>query len=86
MRAIEYGIPLIRVANTGITAFIDHYGRIVSKIDLNQEGVVDVDLIKSNGSSFYFKYGNIATIIIVLIAIIFIIQFPKLTFNQKDET
>ena len=85
MRAIEYGIPLIRVANTGITAFIDHYGRIVSKIDLNQEGVVDVDLIKSNGSSFYFKYGNIATIIMMLIAVIFIIKFPKIKFFKNNK-
>jgi len=44
MRAIENKTPLIRAANTGISAAIDKFGRVIKKIDLNQEGVFDVSI------------------------------------------
>lgn len=44
MRAIEYQIPVIRVANSGITAIINKNGRIVKEIDLNKEGKLDFKL------------------------------------------
>jgi apolipoprotein N-acyltransferase len=44
MRAVEYGIPLIRSANTGISAVVDAYGRIVRQIPLGEEGVIDSHL------------------------------------------
>lgn len=43
-RAIEEGLPVVRVAGTGISAFIDAYGRVKSFIPLNQSGIVDDDL------------------------------------------
>jgi apolipoprotein N-acyltransferase len=46
MRAVEHGVPLIRAANTGISAVIDGYGRILQTLPLNQEGVLDTDLPK----------------------------------------
>ncbi len=56
MRAVEYGIPLVRVANTGISAFFDPFGRTKNKINLNQEKTIDVDLVKNLEPTIYAKY------------------------------
>ncbi len=47
VRAIESGTPLIRVANTGISAAFDALGRELVRIPLNKEGFVDVKIPKA---------------------------------------
>ena len=56
MRAVEQGLPLVRVANTGITAYIDEFGRIKAQIPLGKKGFVDVDLRKSTLSVTIYSY------------------------------
>ncbi|MFO1242579.1 MAG: apolipoprotein N-acyltransferase [Rickettsiales bacterium] len=46
VRAVEQGVPLIRAANTGISAVIDPYGRILQQLPLNTPGIIDTPLPK----------------------------------------
>ncbi|MDI4665112.1 apolipoprotein N-acyltransferase [Xanthobacter autotrophicus] len=41
LRAVEEGLPLVRAANTGISAIIDPLGRIVAGSRLGETGLVD---------------------------------------------
>ena len=69
MRAIEYGIPLIRVANNGITAFVDSFGRVVESLPRNKMAILDVELIKNNNSTIYRDYGNLPFSFLILLII-----------------
>lgn len=85
MRAIEYGISLARVANTGITAFVDPFGRVVEKIDLNQTGIIDVDLIKPLAPAIYEKYGYLSLFLLILpMLLILILNQPPKTHATRQ--
>ncbi len=58
-RAIEQGLPVIRSANTGISALIDPYGRVIKKIPLNVEGFLDVNIPNKLDKTLYSKIGAV---------------------------
>ena len=74
LRAIEQGLPLVRAANTGISAVIDPLGRIVAKLDLGIEGVLDSPLPSAIASTVYTRVGDIPAAIIVAAAFIFVVR------------
>ena len=59
MRAIEEGLPLARSANTGISAMVDSYGRIVKSLDVGETGFVDTDLPLPAEPTLFHRYGDI---------------------------
>ncbi|HYC17867.1 MAG TPA: apolipoprotein N-acyltransferase [Pseudolabrys sp.] len=58
MLAIAEGLPLVRAANTGISAVIDPVGRIINKLPLGVEGVLDAQLPAAIEPTIYSRYGN----------------------------
>ena len=58
VRAIEEGLPLVRAANTGISAVVDPVGRIVRSLPLGDEGVLDAPLPRAIEPTFYARFGD----------------------------
>ncbi len=58
LRTIEEGVPLIRAANTGVSAIVDPYGRIVAQLGLGTAGVLDSFLPAAAPPTFFSKWPN----------------------------
>ena len=67
-RAIEEGLPVFRAANTGVSAVIDPFGRILAKLPLNSEGVIDHELPQSLKKTIFARFGN-TTFLVLLLAL-----------------
>ena len=67
-RSVEQGMPLVRVANTGITVATDAYGQILGQIDLGEQGIVDVDLAAALKTlPLYARFGNAVPGVLVVL-------------------
>jgi apolipoprotein N-acyltransferase len=69
VRAVEQGLPVARAANTGISALIDPYGRILAEINLGEKGVIDVDLPKVGPPTLYVRLKILLEISVVALAL-----------------
>lgn len=68
LRAIEQGVPLVRAANTGISAVVDPYGRVLAHLALGSEGVLDSPLPLALPPTPYARLGDLALLIMLAIA------------------
>ena len=73
MRAMEMGLPMVRAANTGVSAMIDARGRIVAQLPLNEAGYLDVRRQDPLPQTLYAWVGDtpvLAFLILVLLGYI----------------
>jgi apolipoprotein N-acyltransferase len=74
VRTIEQGLPLVRAANTGISAVIDPVGRIVKSLPLGVEGVMDAPLPRRINAPLYARTGDGGVALVIGAALLMIVR------------
>jgi apolipoprotein N-acyltransferase len=73
LRAVEQGLPLVRAANTGISAVVDPLGRVINSLPLGIEGLLDAPLPRAIAPTLYTRLGDglaglsVATILLIIL-------------------
>jgi apolipoprotein N-acyltransferase len=65
LRAVEEGLPMIRAANTGVSAVIDAYGRVLAALDMEREGVIDHALPPARALTPYGRWHDWMLLLLV---------------------
>lgn len=64
MRAVEQGLPMLRAANTGISAVIDPDGRVLDSLALGMAGYIDAVLPAPLPATIYARTGDLPWLIV----------------------
>jgi apolipoprotein N-acyltransferase len=77
-RAVENRMPLVRAANTGITAIIDSKGHIRRMTQLFKEDYLTGDIRLGDEETIYTRYGDIfAKLCLAFSLVIIVLMFRK---------
>jgi apolipoprotein N-acyltransferase len=74
VRAIEQGLPLVRAANTGISAVVDPVGRIIEALPLGADGVLDARLPRPTALTPYARMGDLPTGLALALAVAVVLR------------
>jgi len=66
MRAVETGRSMLRATNTGVTAAIDHRGRVSDIAPEFETAVIDAQVWGRSGTTPYIRWGNYAFLLATL--------------------
>ena len=58
LRAVEQGLPILRAANTGVSAVVDAKGRVLDRIPLDTEGHIDAIIPGALAATLYSRTGD----------------------------
>ncbi len=75
VRAVEEGLPLVRAANTGISAVVDPFGRLIARTGLGERTSVTTPLPGAIEPPFSSRYGYY--IFLILLLIVFLVPLPR---------
>ena len=76
--AISNGRPIVHAAITGKSAFIDHNGKVISKTELFETGVLTEKIEVKQIETPYSKYGNYLNYIFILFGFVSLLSPNKI--------
>jgi len=59
LRAVEEGLPVVRVANTGISGVIDAHGNVIQRLGLLERGTIDTRLPVALAPTPFARFGPV---------------------------
>ncbi len=83
LRAVEEGLPMLRAANTGVSAVIDAYGRVLAALDMQREGVIDHRIPAAREPTPYGRWGDGALVVLLLVATGSLLVAVRFTRSEK---
>ena len=69
LRGLEEGLPVLRATPTGISAVIDHEGRLLHSLPSGVEGVIDARLPGAGRPTIFARFGNLLPFLFVLLLV-----------------
>ena len=84
MRAVENARWILRDTNTGVTASIDPYGRIVATVPRKIRTVLDAPYALANSTTFYTRYGDWFAYLCAIISLLALIV--RLPFRKRSRS
>ncbi len=84
VRAIEQGLPLARAANTGISAVVDPFGRVVRSLPLGSEGVLDAPLPHPIAPTPYARIGDGPFAALLGLGLILVLRSRRRNADRKS--
>ncbi|WP_324754358.1 apolipoprotein N-acyltransferase [Roseovarius sp. Pro17] len=67
LRSVEQGLPMIRAANTGVSAMIDAAGQIIAQIPLGEAGYLDTPLPPTGAPTLYSRTGDLPSLLLLFL-------------------
>ena len=81
MRSVEWGIPLVRAANTGVSLIADAFGEEIQRLDFDQQGVLTMKLpVKRDNVPLYTLWGDFLYLLIsglLLMVFLFVSRYKN---------
>jgi len=77
MRAVEQGRYLARAANTGITGFVDPYGRVLQQSEIFERAILVADVRMLEGRTIYGRIGDLVAYICAAVTVVALLFAPR---------
>lgn len=77
LRAVEEGIPFVRVANTGVSVVMDAVGRMSKHLEIGQRGTLDAPLPVALPVTIFARLGNYGFFCMIMAALVQIIAMNR---------
>ena len=72
MRALEFGRPLLRSTNNGVTAVVDHHGNFIARIPQFEEAVLKAEVTLVTGETPYSQWPRLILLLMIIIPLIIV--------------